>query len=100
MFFTQESQPSPAPMSGLSIEAERVARLRAEEAAAKAVEDAKEAKERVKALENDMQTVVVQFQECMQALERQAGLSSSSSRQSLHPHYDDDLDDQSLDDYE
>lgn len=95
---TQASQ-APSCMNGLSLEAEREARLQAEQVANRAEERAINAEKVAKEAQENMQTMqatLIQFNERMQALERQSDASGSTSRPSPHPHYDDDLDDQSL----
>ena len=70
--------------------------VQANQRAAQANKSAEEANQRSARLEHTLQTVL----ERMAVLERQSGVGSTSASQAqqVHPHYDDDLDDQPLDD--
>ncbi|XP_027186919.1 uncharacterized protein [Cicer arietinum] len=102
---TQHSQNPSNSMTGTSLEAERAARIRAEQIAQDAVSQAQvatkvaeEARERSKKLENDFDALKQFFGDKFDALARQStGGSSTASHPPSHPHYDHNLDDVSLD---
>nr|XP_012568819.1 uncharacterized protein LOC101510873 [Cicer arietinum]XP_027188317.1 uncharacterized protein LOC101510873 [Cicer arietinum] len=102
---TQHSQNPSNSMTGMSLEAERAARIRAEQIAQDAVAQAQlatkvaeEARERSKKLENDFDALKQFFGDKFDALHRQStGGSSTASHPPSHPHYDQNLDDVSLD---
>nr|XP_012569447.1 uncharacterized protein LOC101512926 [Cicer arietinum] len=102
---TQHSQNPSNSMTGMSLEAERAARIRVEQLAQDAMAQAQvatkvaeEAWERSKKLENDFDALKQFFGDKIDALQRQsAGGSSTASLPPSHPHYDHILDDLSLD---
>lgn len=88
-------------MLGISLEAERAARLRAEQTtqyviaqAQVASQDAREANEHLHKLENDFNALKKLSVDRMDALERRSGGGSCGTS---HPRYDEDLDEESLD---
>lgn len=108
--FTQQSQNDNGSMFGLSLEAERAARVKAEQKAARAeqkadnalaqsqvaIEQNKVAMEQNKKLENDLANLYKIVMEQRAAMEHLSANGSCSATHHSHPHYDDDLDDQSL----
>ncbi|XP_073221771.1 uncharacterized protein [Cicer arietinum] len=101
---TQHSQNPSNSMTGMSLEAEKAARIRAEQIAQDALAQAQvatkvaeEARERTKKLENDFDALKQFFGDKIDALHRQsAGGSCIASHPPSHPHYDHNLDDASL----
>lgn len=98
--FTQKSQDHHGSMYEMSLEAERAARVRAEEKAAIAEKKADEALAQSQVaidLNKQLMIQMVEFKKFIMERDRRSGNGSCSATQPpSHPHYDDNLDDQSL----
>jgi hypothetical protein len=98
--FTQKSQDHHGSMYEMSLEAERAARVRAEEKAAiaeKKADDALAQSQMAIDLNKQMMIEIAEFKKFMMERDRRSGNGSCSATQPpSHPHYDDNLDNQSL----
>jgi hypothetical protein len=98
--FTQKSQDHHGSMYEMSLEAERAARVRAEEKAAiaeKKVDDALGQSQVAIDLNKQMMIEIAEFKKIIMKLDRRSGNGScSATHPPSHSHYDDNLDDQSL----
>ncbi|XP_024638965.1 uncharacterized protein [Medicago truncatula] len=98
--FTQKSRDHHGSMYEMSLEAERAARVRAEEKAAiaeKKADDALAQSQMAIDLNKQMMIEIAEFKKFVMERDRRSGNGSCSATQPLsHPHYDDNLDDHSL----